>query len=98
MEGSPMTTPEGREVLRGLSRFWWLWLAFGIGWVVIALVILQFDQASITTVGILIGLIESLGGHFIAVRWTDVIIFSILVLVLVFRPTGLLGRAAPTKS
>ncbi|MCC7045753.1 MAG: branched-chain amino acid ABC transporter permease [Alphaproteobacteria bacterium] len=48
--------------------------------------------------GILIGLIESLGGHFIAVRWTDVIIFSILVLVLVFRPTGLLGRAAPTKS
>jgi branched-chain amino acid transport system permease protein len=48
--------------------------------------------------GILIGLIESLGGQFIAVRWTDVIIFSILVLVLVFRPTGLLGRAAPVKS
>lgn len=48
--------------------------------------------------GVIIGLIESLGGHFIAVRWTDVIIFSILVLVLVFRPTGLLGRAAPTKS
>src|SRR5215831_4241692 len=41
--------------------------------------------------GILIGLIESLGGQYIAVRWTDVIIFSILVLVLVFRPTGLLG-------
>ena len=35
--------------------------------------------------GILIGLIESFGGQFIAVRWTDVIIFSILVLVLVFR-------------
>ncbi len=48
--------------------------------------------------GVLIGLIESLGGQYIAVRWTDVIIFSILVLVLVFRPTGLLGRAAPTKS
>jgi branched-chain amino acid transport system permease protein len=48
--------------------------------------------------GILIGLIESLGGQFIAVRWTDVIIFSILVLVLVLRPTGLLGRAAPSKS
>lgn len=48
--------------------------------------------------GILIGLIESLGGQFIAVRWTDVIIFSILVLVLVFRPSGLFGRAAPTKS
>jgi len=48
--------------------------------------------------GLLIGLIESLGGQFIAVRWTDVIIFSILVLVLVFRPSGLFGRAAPTKS
>ncbi len=48
--------------------------------------------------GVIIGLIESLGGQLIAVRWTDVIIFSILVLVLVFRPTGLLGRAAPQKS
>jgi branched-subunit amino acid ABC-type transport system permease component len=27
-----------------------------------------------------------------------VIIFSILVLVLVFRPSGLLGRVAPSKS
>ncbi len=48
--------------------------------------------------GVLIGLIESLGGQYLEVRWTDVIIFSILVLVLVFRPTGLLGRPAPTKS
>ena len=48
--------------------------------------------------GILIGLIESLGGQFLEVRWTDVIIFSILVLVLVFRPVGLMGRAAPSKS
>ena len=48
--------------------------------------------------GVLIGLIESLGGQYLEVRWTDVIIFSILVLVLVFRPTGLLGRASPTKS
>jgi branched-chain amino acid transport system permease protein len=48
--------------------------------------------------GILIGLIESLGGQFLAVRWTDVIIFSILVLVLVFVPSGLFGRATPTKS
>ena len=48
--------------------------------------------------GVLIGLIESLGGQYLEVRWTDVIIFSVLVLVLVFRPTGLFGRAAPTKS
>ena len=48
--------------------------------------------------GLLIGLIETLGGQLIAVRWTDVIIFSILVLVLVFVPSGLFGRANPTRS
>jgi len=48
--------------------------------------------------GVLIGLIESLGGHFLEVRWADVIIFSILVLVLVFAPNGLFGRATATRS
>lgn len=42
--------------------------------------------------GLIIGLIEALGGHFIAVKWVDVIIFSILILTFVFKPTGLLGR------
>jgi branched-chain amino acid transport system permease protein len=48
--------------------------------------------------GIIIGLIEAMGGQFVANAWTDVIIFSILVLVLVFRPSGLLGRTAPNRS
>jgi branched-chain amino acid transport system permease protein len=48
--------------------------------------------------GVIIGLIEAMGSQFIATAWTDVIIFSILVLVLVFRPAGLLGRVAPNKS
>ena len=48
--------------------------------------------------GLIIGLIESVGGQLLQVRWTDVIIFSILILVLVFRPTGLLGVSTPQKS
>jgi len=48
--------------------------------------------------GVLIGLIEAMGGQFIATAWTDVIIFSILVLVLVFKPAGLFGRLTPSKS
>jgi branched-chain amino acid transport system permease protein len=48
--------------------------------------------------GIIIGLIEAMGGQLVSTAWTDVIIFSILVLVLVFRPSGLLGRLAPNKS
>ena len=47
--------PQASEAIRGFSRLWWLWIVFGIFWVVIGLVILQFDQASITTVGILVG-------------------------------------------
>ena len=48
--------------------------------------------------GVLIGLVESLGGHFFATRWADVIIFSILVLVLVFVPSGLIGRPPATRA
>jgi branched-chain amino acid transport system permease protein len=48
--------------------------------------------------GILIGLIQALGGQLLEVKWTDVIIFSILILVLVFRPAGLLGMSAPQKA
>jgi uncharacterized membrane protein HdeD (DUF308 family) len=56
MESGSRPEVETREVLRGVSRLWWLWLVFGIAWTLIAVVILQFDQASITTVGVLIGL------------------------------------------
>jgi branched-chain amino acid transport system permease protein len=48
--------------------------------------------------GVIIGLVEAMGGQLISASWADVIIFSILVLVLVFRPAGLLGRVAPNKS
>jgi branched-chain amino acid transport system permease protein len=47
---------------------------------------------------IIIGMVEAFGGQLISASWTDVIIFSLLVLVLVFRPAGLFGRLAPTKS
>ena len=45
-----------------LARFWWLWLVAGIAWVWIALVILQFDDASIRTVGTLVGIMFLLSG------------------------------------
>jgi uncharacterized membrane protein HdeD (DUF308 family) len=54
MEGS--IPPQTRQVLGAISSLWWLWVIFGILWIAIAVVILQFDQASITTVGVLIGL------------------------------------------
>ena len=41
--------------------------------------------------GFLIGIIGSLADQYIGVRWTAIVIFGVLVLVLVFRPRGLLG-------
>ncbi len=47
---------------------------------------------------LIIGLVQSLGGQLLEVRWTDVIIFSILIIVLVFRPAGLFGTQTPQKA
>jgi branched-chain amino acid transport system permease protein len=48
--------------------------------------------------GLLIGLIQALGGQVLEVKWTDVIVFSILIFVLVFRPAGLFGMQTPQKA
>ncbi|HTW82926.1 MAG TPA: branched-chain amino acid ABC transporter permease [Candidatus Sulfotelmatobacter sp.] len=47
--------------------------------------------------GFLIGLIEALTTQFISDQWSNVVVFSVLVLVLIFRPSGLLGESLPTK-
>jgi hypothetical protein len=44
------------DPFRQIANLWWLWVISGIFWIVVALVVLQFDQASITTVGVLIGI------------------------------------------
>jgi branched-chain amino acid transport system permease protein len=48
--------------------------------------------------GLCIGLTQSLGGQIVGVKWTDVIIFSILITVMVLRPSGLLGVRASQKA
>ncbi len=48
--------PAAREAVGDFSRLWWLWLLVGIIWIVASVVILQFDQASVTTVGVIIGI------------------------------------------
>jgi uncharacterized membrane protein HdeD (DUF308 family) len=51
-----LSVRELRETGAELARFWWLWLVAGIAWVVAALVVLQFDGASVTTVGVIVGI------------------------------------------
>ena len=47
--------------------------------------------------GILIGLIEAFWAAYLAPEYKDVATFSILILVLMFRPSGLLGRPEVEK-
>ncbi len=54
--GSAIGEPDAMEAARGVARLWWLWLIVGIAWIAASLVILQFDQASITTIGVIVGI------------------------------------------
>jgi branched-chain amino acid transport system permease protein len=47
--------------------------------------------------GLLIGVIKALNERYFSASWSDVVIFAILIIVLVFRPTGLLGMRVPEK-
>ncbi len=47
--------------------------------------------------GFLIGLIESFSDYFFQSSWTQAVVFAVLILILVFRPSGLLGQQVPEK-
>jgi uncharacterized membrane protein HdeD (DUF308 family) len=51
-----------QQVVEEIGRWWWLWLVLGAFWIIISLIILQFDTASVRTVGILIGLMFMFAG------------------------------------
>jgi uncharacterized membrane protein HdeD (DUF308 family) len=77
-----------REAARRATGYWWVLLVAGIAWTAVGLVILQFDQASVTTVGVLVGfLFLALGIENIALARLDVpmrwvwALFGVLFLV-----------------
>jgi uncharacterized membrane protein HdeD (DUF308 family) len=45
-----------RPLLQQIARYWWVELLVGVLWVVIAVVVLKFTQASVVTVGVLTGI------------------------------------------
>jgi branched-chain amino acid transport system permease protein len=47
--------------------------------------------------GLLLGILEMLGAGYISSAWKDVFVFLILILLLMFRPTGLLGERIAEK-
>jgi len=47
--------------------------------------------------GLVIGLVRSLGSQYVGEQWTSALVFAILILLLVFRPSGLLGARTREK-
>jgi branched-chain amino acid transport system permease protein len=47
--------------------------------------------------GMLLGIIETLGSGYLSPQWKDVIAYVILIVILIFRPTGLLGERVAEK-
>ena len=45
----------------------------------------------------MLGLIEQFSKTYISTLWADAIVFGVLVLVLVVKPTGLLGKQMSEK-
>jgi uncharacterized membrane protein HdeD (DUF308 family) len=92
---------QAEETLHDISGFWWLWLVTGTIWIFVSIAILQFDKASITTVGVIIGLmfLFSAVQQFIlagltegASRWLAVT-FGVLLLI-----AGVIALVEPKKT
>lgn len=47
--------------------------------------------------GILLGVIEALGAAYISIAWKDAIAFFVLIVILIVRPTGILGERVADK-
>lgn len=47
--------------------------------------------------GIIIGLVRSFGSAFVGEMWVNALVFGILIIILIFRPTGLLGTPVREK-
>jgi branched-chain amino acid transport system permease protein len=47
--------------------------------------------------GLILGVIEALGSAYISIAWKDAISFFVLILILIVRPTGLLGERVADK-
>jgi branched-chain amino acid transport system permease protein len=47
--------------------------------------------------GIAIGMAEAFSSSYISTKYTDLIVFGILIIVMLVRPTGIFGRKALQK-
>lgn len=51
-----------RQAARSMGRYWWVFVITGVLWLVLSLIILRFNTASIVTIGILVGCVVIAAG------------------------------------
>lgn len=56
------TREDVQEVVSDVAKWWWLWLVAGVAWIVVAMIILQLDSASVRTVGFIVGAMLFMAG------------------------------------
>ena len=59
--------------------------------------ILIIAVAVMAGVGLILGVVESLLAGYVSGAWKDVFVFILLIAILIFRPTGLLGEKTAEK-
>lgn len=50
------------RMMRSAANLWWAWLVAGIIWIVVSLIVLQFDTTSAVTIGIIAGVMFLVAG------------------------------------
>src|SRR5262245_10391859 len=77
---------------------WWMGYQAGLRAFTAAVLGGIGSMGGATLGGLAIGFLSAWSDQYISARWTNAIVFSILILVLVFRPHGLLGERTPDKA
>jgi uncharacterized membrane protein HdeD (DUF308 family) len=97
---------EMREsVMAAFARLWWLELVFGCLWIIASLIILQFNSASVTTIGVVVGILFLAAGAqelliaAISERWRWLwaffgLLFIAAGIVALVNPTDTFARVA----
>jgi uncharacterized membrane protein HdeD (DUF308 family) len=92
---------EVRTLLRQATRYWWIPLITGVAWLIVAWLVLRLNQTSITTVGVLIGIVliaagvnEAAVAAFVPGGWK---VWHI-VMAVIFLLGGLWGLIRPVNT
>jgi uncharacterized membrane protein HdeD (DUF308 family) len=91
---------ETLDMAREATRLWWMYLVTGALWLVASVVILQFDQASVTTVGVIIGCVflASAVQQFVIAALVDHLRWLWILFGVLFAICGIACLAQPEKT